>query len=240
MACPLGRIPYGTAMTLMSAMQGAVSRGVHLPGVVLTMEHPATITLGRSATETDVLLSAVELDRLKAEVVRTDRGGGVTYHGPGQLVVYPVVSLRALGMTTAQFIVRLAELTISLLTEFGLSGACYDADRPGVWVAGKKIASIGLRIRRGVVTHGLSLNLESQPGFSWIVPCRMPELEVTSLTEETGALLSLKGIAERWVCRFAESYSRDVRWTTPEELLPNGPTLLVDNLTLLNNCKAIT
>jgi lipoyl(octanoyl) transferase len=153
---------------------------------ILLVEHPAVITLGRRAgLEPHVLATAQRLGEMGVEVVQSDRGGEVTFHGPGQLVVYPIVRLSEHGLSVSGYVHALEEAVISALADFGIV-ANKDCAAIGVWTddGGKlaKICAIGVRIRRGVSLHGLALNVDTDLSFfDLIVPCGMPDRPATSL-----------------------------------------------------------
>ncbi len=139
------------------------------------------ITFGRRARYDHLLVEPADLWRRGAAVVETDRGGDVTFHGPGQLVAYPILDLRARGLGPSEYVRRLEEAVIQTLRRFGVRGE-RSPGRPGVWVGGAKIAAVGVRIHDGVSTHGLALNVETD--LSWfgaIIPCGISDAGVTSL-----------------------------------------------------------
>ncbi len=154
------------------------------PDTLLLLEHDHVLTLGRSADDGNVLSPAEELRADGVAVERTGRGGDVTYHGPGQLVVYPVISLKEAGMGVTDYVSALEETVILLLGSYGLSGA-RDPRNRGVWMGNSKIAAIGLRIRRQISIHGLALNVRTDLSmYDRIVPCGIADAGVTSLLRE--------------------------------------------------------
>lgn len=155
-------------------------RDVSTPDEVWFLEHPPVFTLGMNASAAHVLAAG------DIPVVQIDRGGQVTYHGPGQLVVYPLVDLRRSGLGIRDLITALERSVIDLAAEFGVAAESRRS-APGVYVAGKKLASIGIRVRRGASYHGLALNvsLNLEP-FHRINPCGYPGLEMTQLSELGG------------------------------------------------------
>ncbi len=171
----LGRRDY--LDTWQSMREFTESRGARTPDEVWLVEHPPVFTLGRSGDPKHVL------DPAHIPVVRTDRGGQVTYHGPGQLVLYALFDLNRLGIGVRSLISGLENAAIAVLSQYGIRGHAR-ADAPGVYVDGKKIASLGLRIRRGCSYHGLSLNVDMDLSpFASINPCGYPGLEVTQLAD---------------------------------------------------------
>ena len=172
---------------------------------IAIVEHPAVVTLGRHAPSTDILASEAALRQQSIAVVRSDRGGRATYHGPGQAVVYPIVAIGARGIGVKSWVDLLESALLQTLDSFGIHGLIC-AGRPGAWVQGKKIASIGLRISRGVSYHGVSLNVDKRAldGFAHIVTCGMAGQPVTSLADELGGDASAVRV-ENVAARFANA-----------------------------------
>jgi lipoate-protein ligase B len=181
--CHLGRVDYESARRLQEQMareRADGSRGDSL----LTLEHAPVVTLGRHAPPE----RERELAGVAAPLLRTGRGGDATYHGPGQLVIYPVVRLAAQGRAVRSFVAALEAALIDTGAAFGVF-ASTRPNAPGVWVAsGAKLGSVGLAIHRGVTLHGASLNLDvkAERGFTGFDPCGMRGVRVTSLERETG------------------------------------------------------
>ena len=165
------------------------------PDTLLLVEHPHVYALGRRGVEGDILVGAAELARLGVEVHHTDRGGEVTYHGPGQLVGYPILNLRRWGGGPLKYVRALERTLIETLAEFGVSAE--SEGRPtGVWVEDRKIAAIGVKVSRRVTTHGFALNVcPDLSYFDHIVPCGMPGSRVTSLSAEMERMV---GVDEVW------------------------------------------
>lgn len=186
----LGRAAYVPTWRAMQRYTDA--RGAESADELWCLEHPPVYTLGMNADPSHVLAAG------SVPVVRIDRGGQVTYHGPGQLVVYPLVNLRRRGLGVRDLVTALETALIALAAEFGLD-AVARRDAPGVYVGGRKLASIGLRIRRGASYHGLALNvaMDLEP-FSRINPCGFAGLEVVDLAR-LGAALDLEPAARRLV-----------------------------------------
>lgn len=225
----LGRVAYGDALAVQRALQAGSRQ--HL----LLLEHPHTITTSRRTPEEHLLLDRAEIAELGGEVVATDRGGDITYHGPGQLVGYPIVDVpgkRGGGMAdTAAYVERLEQVVIDVLSELGLAAGRV-ARANGVWIDAegarpRKIAAIGVRITRGRSMHGFALNVD--PDLSWfdrIVPCGITDKGVTSLRGE-GIDAEMSDIVDRitrvFAARFgfAEIDRADVAWrVTDRELAP--------------------
>ena len=149
--------------------------------MLILVEHEPVFTLGRNAKEKNVLLPRKEIEKLGVDVVEIGRGGDVTYHGPGQVVAYPIIDLNAQGKGVLWYINNLEQIIIDVLDDFGITAEGGRDDR-GVWIGNEKIAALGVRITRGVTMHGFALNvkLDMKP-YSWIVPCGIPDKGVTSM-----------------------------------------------------------
>ena len=171
------------------------------PDILLFVEHPHVYTLGRGGNESNVLAPK------EVPVYRTSRGGDVTYHGPGQLVVYPIIDLRSKLRKDVHRYLRNLEMTaIRTLKDFGLEGA----QRPpftGIWIEDRKIAAIGVAVRRCITYHGLALNVNTDLSyFERIVPCGLAWAEVTSMAKELGVDQNLAKVRERFLHNFAKIF----------------------------------
>ena len=182
----LGRVPYDAALERQAEARAAVAAGE--ADRLLLLEHPSVVTLGRRGG----IVDRDGLARLDTPVVETDRGGLATWHGPGQLVGYPIVDLARRDLSVPAFVRALGALMVSTCEALGLDGVAYDDARPGVYRGGRKLGSIGLHVQRGVTTHGFALNVDiAFDGFQAITPCGDATLDVTSITRETGNPASL-------------------------------------------------
>jgi lipoate-protein ligase B len=186
----LGRVPYDEALALQEALLAErIAGGADR---LLLLEHPHVYTLGRGADAAD-LRGAPE--RLGVPVFRVGRGGGATYHGPGQLVAYPIVRLRAAGRDVHGYVRALERALIATCAAYGVEARAPDG-RTGVWVGDDKIASIGIGVRRGVAWHGVALNVAADLSyFGHIVACRGEGVRVTNLAAHAGANPALEDIA---------------------------------------------
>lgn len=196
----LGRMDYLAALELQERLVKRKQLEPS-PDILLFVEHPHVYTLGRGGNEANVLAP------LEVPVHRTGRGGDVTYHGPGQLVVYPIVDLRSKLRKDVHRYVRNLELSaIRTLRDFALNGA----RRPpytGIWIGDRKIAAIGVAVRRSVTFHGLALNVNTDLSyFKRIVPCGLTWADVTSMAQELGAEQSVEQVRERFLQNFAEVF----------------------------------
>jgi lipoyl(octanoyl) transferase len=185
--CHLGTIEYREALELQERMRAARQRD-ELPDVLLTLEHWPVYTRGRRSGPGELPMGEDWYRMQGIDIVETDRGGKVTYHGPGQLVGYPIVRVD----DVVAYVRTLERALVSALGEEGIDARARPEDGPdytGVWVGDRKIASIGVHVQRGVSTHGFAVNVENdlQP-FQWIVPCGLEGVQMTSLIKETGRL----------------------------------------------------
>lgn len=192
----------------------------HGAGTLLLLEHPPTITLGHRETGANLRSEAATLQREGIAVERTDRGGFATYHGPGQLVGYPVFPLSALGGSVPQLVHGIERCLQALVAEHGIRAET-DEQRPGLWVGPDKLAAIGLRLRRGVTGHGFALNVApTLRHFDHLVPCGMTDRGVTSLAALAGDVPPLERVAEQTAAAFARSFGLDLIRRSPEEVFP--------------------
>lgn len=178
----LGVVPYGEAWELQKRLV-AQRRAGQIPDTLLLLEHPPTYTIGRSGSSSNVL---VDPKSRGIELYEVDRGGDVTYHGPGQVVGYPIVDLRPRGNDVHAYLRSVEEVLIRTLAEFGVEGD-RDGRYTGVWVGGEKVAAIGVKVSVGVTSHGFALNVD--PVFEhWagIIPCGIQGRGVTSLARLLG------------------------------------------------------
>jgi len=173
----LGRVPYGVSARLQEQVRDHVATGMALDTLLL-LEHQPVITFGRSADLTNVLASPEELRQSGIQVIRTSRGGDVTYHGPGQVVGYPIFRLRH-GVRA--HVKSMVDAIIATLSVLGIA-AHWRESQPGVWVADNKICAVGVHVRRRVATHGFALNVNTDlDAFRTIVPCGLRHAGVTSI-----------------------------------------------------------
>jgi lipoate-protein ligase B len=177
---------------------------------LILLEHPPTYTLGTRGDASHILASGGRLRALGAEVVRTDRGGDVTFHGPGQVVGYPIVDLRRLGIGVSDYVCGLEAMLIDVLRRFGIAGERSERNR-GVWVGDAKIAAIGVRVSRGITTHGFALNVNTDLSwFEHIVPCGLPDTRVTSMEAITGIEQEIRSVQEAIVEAFGTQFGLEI------------------------------
>ena len=211
----LGAANYAETFCLQRELARLVSEG-SVRETVLLLEHPHVYTLGRRGKRDHILATAEELNFLDVEVHEVDRGGEVTYHGPGQLVGYPIVDLRSIG-GPLKFVCALQEAIVSSLARYDISGVC--GEKPtGVWVGNAKIGAIGLRVSRGVSSHGFAVNVSTDLSyFDRIVPCGMPGVDITSMARE-GVHTTVRDMSHIVADALGDSLGRPVEWTEPADL----------------------
>ncbi len=199
-----GLLGYEPALNLQRQVHRQVADGER-PDTLLLLEHPHVYTLGRRGEAADIFVDSEELERLGAQVHHTDRGGQVTYHGPGQLVGYPILDLRRWGGGPLAYVRALEATIVGTLGQFGVVAG--SEERPtGVWVGDAKIAAIGVKISRGVSMHGFALNVDPDLSyFDHIVPCGMPDAKVTSVSRELGSTVSI----DRVVSVLTQEFGRE-------------------------------
>jgi lipoate-protein ligase B len=189
----LGKRPYAEVLKLQKELRAARIAG-QISDTVLTVEHPKVITRGRRPSEEDFVVSPDKLRKLGFAIEDAGRGGKLTYHGPGQLVAYFIVSLKERRLGIPAFVRKVEEAVIQTLREFGVEGRRHE-DYPGVWVESGKIASIGLAIDRGVSMHGVALNIDPEmEDFKTIIPCGIPHCRMSSLSQETSRSLNFEEV----------------------------------------------
>jgi lipoyl(octanoyl) transferase len=212
-----GTVPYEEAREAQRELEGRRQRG-EISDVLLLLEHPPVYTRGRRSTPDELPMGVEWYEMQGIEVRDTDRGGRVTYHGPGQLVAYPIVSLAPYGDDVHEYVRRLEKVMIGALAEHGVEAGLSEG-LTGVWVGDRKIGSIGVHVSRGVTTHGLAVNVNNdlQP-FEWIVPCGIQGCAVTSLGRELGAEQDLDAFAATVSERFGSVYERRPVTAEPGEL----------------------
>ena len=176
-------VPYPAALACQYALAGRRHRG-EVPDTLLLLEHPPVITLGRGSHEADLLTDEASLRERGIMVERVDRGGEVSYHGPGQLVGYPILDLRGHGQDLHRYLRDLEEVIIRTLSVYDIQGERV-AGRTGVWVGERKVAAIGIKVSRWISLHGWALNIKTDltPFRQDIVPCGIRDRDVTSLVE---------------------------------------------------------
>ena len=212
----LGRVDYPAAWSWQRELFLARLDGERGDSLML-LEHPPTYTLGRRALEDDLVYDAIDREIRGIAMHRVDRGGRATYHGPGQLVGYPIMELGERYDVLA-YLRKLEEVLIRTLGELGVS-AHRDPEHTGVWVGKNKIGAIGVKITRGITMHGFALNVTTDlEMFEGIVPCGIQDRWVTSIAQEVGAAPDVRAVATLAAEQLAETFGRQLLWTAPEQL----------------------
>jgi len=185
---------------------------------VLFLEHAPVFTLGRRGGLEDLIVPQQRLAAAGISVVPAERGGWITYHGPGQLVVYPILDLRNLHLGVAELVSALEEAMIRTAAEFGIEAGRDDRNR-GVWAGGKKLGSIGLAVRHGVSFHGLALNVDPDMApFSWIHPCGLAGVAMTSLAASGGIAVTMEAAHRRLAGHLESVLNLTLEPLAPEDL----------------------
>ncbi len=211
----LGRVEYGDGLELQRQLQEA-RRANLVPDTLLLLEHPAVLTLGRGAQETNILTPRPQLEALGVEVFETDRGGDVTYHGPGQIVGYPLLHLGPGRQDVRKYVRAIEELMIRTVADWGITATRIE-QWPGVWVnesrrgGPRKIAALGVHLSRWYTKHGFALNVRTElRHFELIVPCGIREAGVTSMREELGREVAVSEVEERIEHHFKSVFGCEV------------------------------
>ncbi len=217
----LGRVAYAQGLRLQELRVEEVREG-RAPEALFLLEHDAVITLGRNAHREHVVASPQSLAAMGIGLAECGRGGDVTYHGPGQLVGYPILDLAPGQKDVWKYVRGLEEAVIRTLAEYAIP-----ADRiqglTGVWVKGRKVAAIGVRVARWVTSHGFALNIATNMDhFATIIPCGIRNHGVTSMAELLDAPPPLREVAERFAPHFAEIFGRELAWVSGPGLAPAG------------------
>jgi len=210
----LGSIHYLPAFAIQEFIFQARAEG-KLDSVVILQENPPVFTIGRAGSRDNLLATPAELDRRGIEVLEVNRGGDITYHGPGQIIASPIFYLGDLDMNANQYLHSLEDILIEVLALYGIQ-AGKKPDYPGVWVGEAKIGAVGIAVRHGYTFHGLSLNvnLDLSP-FELINPCGVPRMPVTSMANELGQNVSFNEVKDqlrRVISAKFETGFEDVTW----------------------------
>ena len=217
----VGRVPYEEARILQKRLESARQRD-ESADLLLLLEHPPVYTKGRRTQPAELPMGEDWYRMQGIEVCDTDRGGRVTYHGPGQLVGYPIMRLAPYGDDVHAYVRRMERVMIESLGEWGVEADCVEG-QTGVWVKDRKVGSIGVHVNRGVTTHGFAINVNNdlQP-FEWIVPCGIESCRMTSLSRERGGEQEMDAFMDTVARVFGEIYEREVVETEAADI-EHGP-----------------
>jgi len=225
-----GRIDYQKARELQSNLIAARKARILQKDIVLFLEHPPVFTLGRRGGRECLLVSEKFLEKSGVQVIQVERGGNITFHGPGQLVVYPIVDLQTARIKVIDFVGGLEAVMLRTAAHWGIAAERNPANR-GIWVGPHKMGSIGIAVRRGISFHGLALNVQTDlTPFSWIQPCGLKDVGMTTMQQETAQKLSMQQVRTVLKAQFEKVFG--IKFVT-KELNEFGPIL--DNLTLTDS-----
>ncbi|OQY14834.1 MAG: hypothetical protein B6I32_08615 [Desulfobacterium sp. 4572_20] len=198
-----GSLPYGEAFERQLALVEDRIAGSS-PDRLILVEHPQVVTIGRSGDLDDLRISKEALKLRGVELYQVDRGGMATFHGPGQLVAYPIIKLQQKDLH--QYLWTLLRTVATVLRRYGLE-PIFKERRPGIWVRSSKIASVGIAVRRWVTYHGIALNVSADlQAFNWIVPCGHPNETITSMEQEMNKSIDLKEVQHYFIKEFCKSF----------------------------------
>ncbi|HEX2923831.1 MAG TPA: lipoyl(octanoyl) transferase LipB, partial [Chloroflexota bacterium] len=221
---PLGLVEYGEAFRLQRAIAAARASG-EFPDTLITLEHPPVLTLGRRAKQSNIVVPESMLRAEGVSVYNSTRGGDVTYHGPGQLVGYPILGIRALGLGASAYVHSLETAIIDLLAHFGIQGR-QDPHYIGVWVGDEKVSAIGVAISGGVTTHGFALNVNpNMAHFRLINPCGITDKGVTSMARLLGRPITVSEVRPVMVESLAKVFGLKMEIADPARLAGVGISL---------------
>lgn len=216
----MGRVPYAEALELQRSIARDRISGAISQDVLLLMEHPPVVTLGRSSKEKNLTASPEFLESRGVELFEVERGGDVTFHGPGQLVGYPIIDLKRHRQDLHWYLRSIEQALINALADYGIPGE-RNTSYTGVWTRGKKIASIGVHARDWVTWHGFALNVTTELSyFNLIVPCGIDGVVMTSIARELGVeKVSARDVTDRVTAKFADAFDLTAVVTARSALL---------------------
>ena len=220
----MGTVNYLNALKLQDKLVS--HRKTHkIPDTVLSLQHPPTYTLGKRRTDHNLLVPEPDLKTIGAELHYTQRGGDITFHGPNQAILYPIISLRDIGLGARNYVEKLELTMIELASLYGVKARAGRVGETGVWVGERKIGAIGVRISSGITSHGLAFNIDPDLNyFKHIVPCGIADKEVTSLRRETDLVLPTEEVIhEQLISCFARLFGfSDIIWKEDTPILPDN------------------
>jgi len=228
----LGLVDYHKGLLLQERLLNSRKCGA-ISDVLLLLQHPSVFTIGRSGIVENIIVPEETLVKEGIPVFHTNRGGDITYHGPGQLVGYPILNLRENGLTVHQYVWDLEEIVIRTLADFGIDGQRISGLR-GVWVGRQKICALGLRISREVSMHGFALNVNTNlKYFTYIIPCGITGVSITSVSKLLGHEVKIGEIQENLLRHFSQvfkltlEYGEELdKWLAPSGLSGSEEVLL--------------
>jgi lipoate-protein ligase B len=217
----LPAVEYRKARDLQSHLLAAIAGKEIDSDIILILEHPPVFTLGRRGGLENLNVSETFLKNLKIPLVQVERGGDITFHGPGQLVVYPIINLERARLSITDYVSHLEEVMIQTARDFGLQSQRNGLNR-GIWVNKKKLGSIGIAVRRGISFHGLALNVNlSLEPFQWINPCGLQDIKMTSFQQELAHPVSLPQVRKKVKQHFESIFGVELVETDIKEVCSN-------------------
>lgn len=237
----LGRVPYEEAWALQTRLVEARADGSLPHEIILMLEHPPVFTLGKRGGRDNLLVPEERLRRSRIALVQVERGGNITYHGPGQLVLYPIVHLLHLGIGVVDLVDRLEEVMIRTCAGWGVRAERNPLNR-GAWVGLKKIGAIGIAVRRGVSFHGMALNVDPDLApFAWIQPCGLQGVGVTSIAAEAAKPVGLAEVKREVWAHIEAVFQTPLAAVDRQELLrfrcPDAETPCEHDLPAMARCR---
>jgi len=215
----LGSAPYRAVWDLQAELVSAVRDG-NAPDTLLLLEHPHVFTLGKAGGADDLLWDEDERTRREVDVIWSDRGGEATYHGPGQLVGYPILDLAHFGITIPGYLEKLEQSLIDYLADLGIASEPGGRGLTGVWSNGEKVAAIGIKLNRSVVSHGFALNLTTDLDyFDGIIPCGHADKRPASVASLIGRRIETEAAARGYARHFERAFETDLIWAPAASLI---------------------
>jgi lipoate-protein ligase B len=209
---------YREARNLQGQLVAARKDKIIDTNVVLLLEHPPVFTLGRRGGLNNLTASADFLEKAGIPVVQVERGGSITFHGPGQLVMYPIIDLNVARLRVVDYVENLEEVMIRAALHWGIKAERNPINR-GVWVGNNKLGSIGIAIRRGICFHGMAFNVNpSLKPFAWINPCGLQDIGMTSMERELSCKVSMNQVRETVKCHFEAVFGVELVMTSLKKL----------------------
>lgn len=217
--CDLSFIDYKVAWDLQKSVHQLRVEN-KIDDILFLLEHPHTYTLGKTADKENLVSDKKYLDENKISVYDIDRGGDITYHGPGQIVGYPIISLTNWKQDTHKYLRSIEEVIINVLKEYGLSGTRVEK-YTGVWLDDRKICAIGIKVSRWITMHGFAFNVNTDLKlFNGIIPCGITDKDVTSLNRELNKEINLLEVKEKIIHHFSAEFNYDqIEFISKEEIL---------------------
>jgi lipoate-protein ligase B len=209
---------YGEAWNLQGRLVAARKDKTIDTDVILFLEHPPVFTLGNRGGLNNLTVSESFLEKAGVPVIQVERGGDITFHGPGQLVVYPIIDLRGARLTVVDYIENLEQVMIRAVADWGINAVRHPMNR-GVWVGNNKLGSVGIAIRRGIAFHGMALNVNlSLKPFGWINPCGLQDTRMTSMEQELSRKVLMNQVRQSVKCHLKAIFGVDLVMTGLWEL----------------------